>query len=173
MPIVLDMTVSPAPVPSALARWWWRTPVWSRLLVSLGGGVTVLMILTGLAAPTAPARQPGIPQPVVAATSTTVRTTTATSSATPTTTTTTETTTTEEPTTTTRKAPPPTTRQLPPVTHAPTTTTDTPAPPPSTPEYVTPGAPCDTEGATGVSETGQPMVCRRALLDSKLRWWAA
>src|SRR4051794_35184974 len=122
------MTVSPAPVPSALARWWWRTPAWSRLLTALGGGVTVLMILTGLVAPTAPARQPGFPQPVVSFTSTAARTTTATSSETPTTSTITESTTTEPPTTTTKKAPPPTTHQRPPVTPVPTTTTETSAP---------------------------------------------
>ncbi|HEY0498904.1 MAG TPA: hypothetical protein VGD48_24395 [Kutzneria sp.] len=167
------MTVSPAPAPSALARWWWRTPVWSRLLVSLGGGITAFMILTGLVAPTTQARQPGFPQPVVSFTSTTARTTTATSSETPTTTTTTESTTTERPITTTKKAPPPTTHQPPPVTHVPTTTTETPAPPPSEPDHVTPGAPCSTEGATGVSDTGQPMVCSRALLDSRLRWRSA
>ncbi|MFC0544888.1 hypothetical protein [Kutzneria chonburiensis] len=168
------MTVFPAPVPSALARWWWRTPVWSRLLVSLGGGVTAFMIITGLVAPTAPARQPGTPQPVVAVTSTAATTTTATSSETPTTVTTSESVTTELPITmTTKQAPPPTTHQPPPVTHVTTTTTVTPAPPPSEPAYVTAGAPCSPEGATGVTASGQPMVCSRGLLDSRLLWRAA
>ncbi|MFI9382980.1 hypothetical protein [Kutzneria sp. NPDC052558] len=163
------MTVPADPEPSALARWWWRTPVWSRLLTSVGGGFVALMVLFGLFGPKVPAQQPGA-QPVVATITTTATTigTTTTSSTAPTTTSTT-TTTTEAP------APPPATHQPPPATHqpAPPPPTEAPAPPPSEPVYVTPGAFCSTEGATGVTKTGKPMVCSRTATDSRLRWRAA
>lgn len=48
-----------------------------------------------------------------------------------------------------------------------------PAPqPPSPPsgQVVTPGAFCSVEGATGVTSTGLPMVCRTSATDSRLRW---
>ncbi|WP_211764699.1 hypothetical protein [Kutzneria sp. CA-103260] len=174
------MTVPADPEPSALARWWWRTPVWSRLLASLGGGFTALLILTGVFGPTVPAQQPGA-QPVVATLSTTTTatstTTTTPSSTTPTTTTetTTTTTTTELPTTTTEApAPPPATHQAPPATHQPAPPpTENPAPPPSDGGTVKAGEFCSTAGALAHTSKGTLMVCKRTATDSRLRWRAA
>jgi hypothetical protein len=39
--------------------------------------------------------------------------------------------------------------------------------------YVTPGAFCSTAGATGVSKTGKPMVCKTTATDARLRWRSA
>lgn len=52
----------------------------------------------------------------------------------------------------------------------PTPTTAAPVP---THSYVTPGAFCSTAGATGVSKTGKPEVCKTSATDSRLRWRAA
>lgn len=141
--------------------------MWSRLLTSLGGGFTVLIVLVGLFAPKAPAQQPAAPQPVVAITTTEATTTTTTPTSTTPPTTIEPTTTTEPPTTTTEAAAPP------PETHQQVPTTRQPAPPPSEPVFVTPGAFCSTEGATGLSKTGKSMVCTRTATDPRLRWRAA
>jgi hypothetical protein len=50
--------------------------------------------------------------------------------------------------------------------------TPTPTPTP-THSYVTPGAFCSTAGATGLSKTGKPEVCKTTATDPRLRWRAA
>lgn len=67
----------------------------------------------------------------------------------------------------------------------PATTATGPAPPPAStnpaaatttapaPAYVTPGAFCSVPGATGVSKTGKPEVCKTTATDPRLRWRAA
>ena len=44
------------------------------------------------------------------------------------------------------------------------------APAKPSPSYVTAGAFCSVAGATGVTSTGKPMVCKTTDSDSRLRW---
>jgi Protein of unknown function (DUF1524) len=45
--------------------------------------------------------------------------------------------------------------------------------PAPTNSYITPGAFCSTAGATGLSKTGKPEVCKTTATDTRLRWRAA
>ncbi len=48
-----------------------------------------------------------------------------------------------------------------------------PPPPPAVAGSVHPGAFCSGGGATGVTNTGKPMVCKTSATDDRLRWRAA
>lgn len=61
----------------------------------------------------------------------------------------------------------------PPVAPAPPAPPPAPAPAPPSVNVVHPGSYCSSAGATGVTKTGKPMVCKTTSTDSRLRWRAA
>ncbi|MBA8929653.1 hypothetical protein BC739_006871 [Kutzneria viridogrisea] len=150
----------------ALARWWWRTPGWSRLLTSLGGGSGLLVALTiAFGAPVGPPAPPvTTPQELVAPVLTTTTTPAPTTTTVTTTSVTTKVVTTT--TTTTTQAPPPPSNDPPTYQPPQQPTTE----PPSGQLGVTSGAFCSLEGALGVTKAGKPMVCKGP---GQLRWRAA
>ncbi|KAA2254957.1 hypothetical protein F0L68_29745 [Solihabitans fulvus] len=169
------MATSHSRQPHAVARWWWRAPTWSRLLVSLGGGFVVVAVLVGTLGPTVPVRRTSNQAPE----DTTV------AAATPSATTVSAPTTSPPPATTTTMAPPAatatsTTTSIPPPPQPPPRTTayTPPAPPPTTEEPappprivgVHPGAFCSPDGALGVTSDGTLMVCGTTATDKRDRW---
>jgi hypothetical protein len=164
--------VLPHRPPPALFRWWWRTPIWSRLLASLGGGFLVFSFLIVMVAPARPAQPaPNTIAPTTSTRSATQTTSSPTTSSSTTQSPTTTSTTTTAPVTTLQAAvPQPEPQPQPQPNPAPV-----PEPAPQPPNgggsggTVHGGAFCSPAGSTGLSETGKSMICAPAK-DGRLRW---